>query len=127
VNVQREDTSGMKFYRPAGCEACRYTGFRGRTAVHEVVKMTEVLRRKVVDGASASEIKIEAMRYGMKPIRWDGWEKVKAGHTTLEEVLRVTVEDDFAPDEYEMVKSAEQSIPKVVESAAPASAPPADK
>ena len=108
VNVLREDTSAIKFFRPAGCESCRYTGFRGRTALVEMIKFNEPLRRIIVDGASANEIKREAMKHGMRPIRWDGWEKVKQGVTTIEEVLRVTMEDEFG-DEDQVAQMIQES------------------
>ncbi|MCB2154235.1 Flp pilus assembly complex ATPase component TadA [bacterium] len=109
VNVLREDTSGIKFFRPVGCEMCRYTGFRGRTALVEMVKFNEPLRRAIVDGASANEIKREATKNGMRPIRWDGWDKVKQGVSTIEEVLRVTMEDEFS-DEDQVAQLMENSV-----------------
>ncbi len=95
VNMTREDASKLTFYRQAGCENCRYTGYAGRTAIKEIVKVNEGVRRKIVAHASASEIKGDAMKRGMKPIRFDGWEKIRTGVTTPEEVLRVTMEDEF--------------------------------
>ncbi len=96
VNMTRENPKDIDFKRPAGCEACRYTGYAGRTAVIEMVKMNEAVRRKVVDSASASDIKSTAMKTaGMRPIRFDGWDKIKQGITTCDEVLRVTMEDEF--------------------------------
>jgi len=99
VNVTREPTDHLKLYRPVGCEACRYTGFRGRTAVIEMFRMSEALRRGVVNGMAANEIKRIALREGMEPIRNDGWKKVKSGRTTIEEVLHVTMEEAFAEEE----------------------------
>jgi len=64
-----------------------------------MVKINEGMRRTIVDGASANEIKREAVRNGMRPIRWDGWEKVKGGRTTMEEVIRVTMEDEFSAED----------------------------
>ncbi|MDK2971034.1 MAG: ral secretion pathway protein [Candidatus Sumerlaeota bacterium] len=110
VNVAREDTAKLTFYKPVGCEACRYTGFRGRTAVLEMVKVTEPIRRAIVNGASATEIKQEAIKGGMRPIRWDGWEKVKSGMTTIDEVLRVTMEDEFSAEEdVELIAKSEKA------------------
>jgi type II secretion system protein E len=111
VNVLREDTRDMKFYRPVGCETCRYTGFRGRTALHEMFKMTEDLRRIVVDGASANQIKSMAMKQGMRPIRWDGWDKIKKGATTIEEVLRVTMEDEFSKEDMNEMAEMKEAEP----------------
>ncbi len=113
VNMTREDASQFAFKRPAGCEACRYTGYAGRTAILEMVRMNESVRRKVVSNSSASEIKGVAMKQGMRPIRFDGWEKIKQGVTTPDEVLRVTMEDEFN-DEFD---------PQVVEDGAKEAAP----
>ncbi|MDX1973097.1 MAG: GspE/PulE family protein [Candidatus Sumerlaeia bacterium] len=99
INVLQEDTSSLTFYKPTGCEKCRYTGFRGRTALHEMMKMSEPIRRCIVEGASASVIKREAMKHGMRPIRWDGWDVIKQGITTIDEVMRATMEDEFSNEE----------------------------
>jgi len=98
VNVTREDSSSLSYYRPAGCESCRYTGFRGRTACLEMIKFNESLRRAIVEGAAANQLKKIAIQHGMRPIRFDGWAKVKDGRTTIEEVLKVTMEDEFNVD-----------------------------
>ncbi len=102
VNVTREDTAPLTFYRQAGCETCRYTGFRGRTACLEMAKINEVMRRGIVEGAASNHLKRIAIQYGMKPIRHDGWGKIKEGRTTVEEVLKVTMEDEFSVDESQM-------------------------
>ncbi len=95
LNMTREDPSNIQFMRPAGCESCRYTGYSGRTSIVEIVKMDEAVRRMVVNNSSASQVKATAMKHGMKPIRYAGWEKIKTGMTTCDEVLRVTMEDEF--------------------------------
>jgi type II secretion system protein E len=95
INVRRDDVSQVNFMRPLGCEKCRYTGYRGRTAVYEMVRVTEGLRRLIVDRTPANVLRQESIRHGMRPIRHDGWNKIKAGITTIDEVLRVTMEDEF--------------------------------
>jgi len=117
VNVLKEDTSDITFYRQSGCEKCRYTGFRGRTALHEVAKMSEPIRRSIVEGCSATEIKREAMKQGMRPIRWDGWDTVKSGITTIDEVLRVTMEDEFTNEDIrEVLEEAPDLLDKLSQS-----------
>jgi type II secretory ATPase GspE/PulE/Tfp pilus assembly ATPase PilB-like protein len=81
-------------YEPAGCEECRGTGFRGRTGVYELIVINDSLRPLIVARASANEIKATALREGMHTLRDDGWNKVLAGVTTIEEVLRVSEEDE---------------------------------
>jgi type IV pilus assembly protein PilB len=99
VNTPKDPLDGMKFYRGQGCESCRYTGFRGRTAIFEFVRITEEFRRLVVERVGANILKQQALRDGMTTLRHDGWRKVKAGLTTLDEVLRVTLEDEFEVDD----------------------------
>ncbi|MCX7717103.1 MAG: GspE/PulE family protein [Candidatus Sumerlaeaceae bacterium] len=95
LSGSRLDTEGAVFMRPVGCDSCRYTGFRGRTAIYEIIRMSEEIKRLVVDRQPANVIKKQALAEGMRPIREDGWLKVRAGLTTMDEVLRVTMEDEF--------------------------------
>ncbi|MGC8842186.1 MAG: GspE/PulE family protein, partial [Candidatus Sumerlaeaceae bacterium] len=95
LRVNKLDTADAQFMRPAGCEKCRYTGFRGRTAIYEIIKVTEDLKQMIVARRPSNEIKQAAIASGMRTIREDGWLKVRAGLTTIDEVLRVTMEDEF--------------------------------
>ncbi|MBP7274650.1 MAG: type II/IV secretion system protein [Kiritimatiellae bacterium] len=81
-------------YEPNGCEECRGTGFRGRTGIYEIMPLTDALRSLIVERAPANLIKAEAQRQGMRTLRDDGWNKVLTGTTTVEEVLRVSEEDE---------------------------------
>ncbi len=81
-------------HEAAGCEECRGTGFRGRTGIYEILAINESIRPLVVARASSATIKQEAIRRGMRTLREDGWTKVLKGVTTLEEVMRVTEEDE---------------------------------
>lgn len=101
LNGEMSQLDSLNIYRARGCESCRYTGFRGRTAIYEIVPVTESLRRMIVERRPATELRVEAIRNGMHPLRQDGWDKVKAGLTTIEEVLRVTQEDEAFDDEVE--------------------------
>jgi type II secretory ATPase GspE/PulE/Tfp pilus assembly ATPase PilB-like protein len=60
-----------------------------------MVRVNERFRRLVVDHTPANVLRQEAIKDGMRPIRHDGWTKIKAGITTIDEVLRVTMEDEF--------------------------------
>ena len=79
---------------PVGCEECRGTGYAGRTGIYEILVVTDAIRQMVVDRQSAADIKVHALEHGMHTLRMDGWRKVLAGTTTLEEVIRVTSEDE---------------------------------
>jgi type IV pilus assembly protein PilB len=80
-----------KLHRAVGCTACSSTGYKSRLALHEVMVVTEQIEKLVVDHASSEEIKRVAIAQGMISLRDDGMEKVKQGHTSIEEVLRVVV------------------------------------
>ena len=73
-----------------GCEHCRGTGFKGRTGVHELMVLDDVLRRAIIDGQDANALHALAAQRGMLSLYEDGLRKVAAGLTTLEEVLRIT-------------------------------------
>jgi len=76
-------------YRPVGCSACSRTGYRGRMAIHEVMRVTEEIERHAVARSSAAEIGRTAREQGMITLRDDGWTKVLLGLTSIEEILRV--------------------------------------
>jgi len=78
-----------ELFRPVGCVACSRTGYRGRVALHEVMRVTEEVERLAVARASAAEIGALARQQGMITLRDDGWQKVVLGHTSVEEILRV--------------------------------------
>ncbi len=80
-------------YEPSTCEACRMTGFRGRGGIFEVLHVTEAIESLVVARSSAHDIKMKGIEQGMVTLRDDGWQKVLDGFTTIEEVLRVTEEN----------------------------------
>jgi type II secretory ATPase GspE/PulE/Tfp pilus assembly ATPase PilB-like protein len=72
-----------------GCTFCRGTGFDGRLGLFELLPMTDAIRDAVTQRASRSALRAHAVAAGMVPLRNDGWLKVQAGLTTVEEVLRV--------------------------------------
>jgi general secretion pathway protein E len=73
-----------------GCAACRGTGFRGRTGLFELLVLTDQLRETIVGEPARGQMEAIARAGGMLSLRTDGWAKVRAGLTTIEEVLRVT-------------------------------------
>jgi type II secretory ATPase GspE/PulE/Tfp pilus assembly ATPase PilB-like protein len=94
IGFPAQDIGRVKFFRGRGCEDCRFTGFKGRSAIYEILVMSEALRPMVIERASSTAIKQAAVARGMKTLRDDGWDKVKLGLTTVEEVARVTQEDE---------------------------------
>ena len=97
-NAQEQELLGLVaanpqiIYRPGGCEACNQTGYRGRTGIHELLLVDEAVREAI--HAGVGEMQVERLLRAHTPsIRHDGLDKVLAGITSLEEVLRVTRED----------------------------------
>jgi general secretion pathway protein E/type IV pilus assembly protein PilB len=85
---------GFKYYKGAGCENCRQTGYRGRAAIYEICVLTEGMRRLIISKATGSDLKHRATLDGMETLRQDGWRRVGLGQTTVEEVVRVTQSDE---------------------------------
>jgi len=89
----KEDVSNLTIYEGKGCESCKFTGYRGRTGIYEFLVMNEEIRDLIIHRSSSDQIKKKALELGMHTLRMDGWERVKKGITTLDEVIRVTKED----------------------------------
>jgi len=86
------DSSTMpsEFTHGRGCSACRGTGYRGRVGIFELLCLDDALRDAINRRASRAEFRVLAEQAGMRGLRHDGWAKVRAGVTTVDEVLRVT-------------------------------------
>ncbi len=90
---------GMQIYGPKGCDACRSTGYQGRTALYEICPVGDQLQDLIQRKASAKLLKQAAVDQGMIPLRSYGWKRVIEGMTSVEEVLRVTAAELDALDE----------------------------
>ena len=90
IGFPQEEIDSAKFWHGAGCEECRQLGYQGRTGIYEILIVKESIRPLIMNRAPASTIAQRAIEDGMRTLRVDGWKKVKAGMTTIEEVLRVT-------------------------------------
>ena len=75
--------------RSNGCDKCRGSGFFGRVGIFELLTISDALRKLIVKKASASVIRTQAVKEGMRGLREDGCAKIREGLTTLPEVLRV--------------------------------------
>ncbi len=81
--------------KAVGCPECRNRGYSGRIALFEVVVMNDELRDMAYRELPTTEIRKVARKYGMRTLREDGWLKVVAGITTVEEVRRSTAEEEY--------------------------------
>jgi type II secretion system protein E len=95
LGVSRLDLSRVKIYEGRGCEACKFTGYKERTAIYEILVMSEAIRELVLGRASADQIKKKALEEEMRTLRQDGWEKIMMGVTTPSEVIRVTQQEEL--------------------------------
>ncbi len=91
IGVPPDQVKDIKLYKGKGCGTCNGTGYKGRVGLYEVMEISEGIRDLVMVGATAVEIKRKAREEGMLTLRESGLEKIKAGITTIEEVLRETV------------------------------------
>jgi type IV pilus assembly protein PilB len=93
LGVSPEEIQGFSCSKGTGCSMCSSTGYKGRVALYEVMPIKEEIRELILQGASANEIKKEAIRLGMQTLRQSALTKLREGITTVEEVLKSTVED----------------------------------
>ena len=93
LGVPPDEVKSFPVYKGKGCSLCNNTGYKGRVGLYEVMPMKEEVKELVLSRASTSEVKKEAIRLGMKTLRQSGIAKIKEGVTTVEEVLRSTIED----------------------------------
>ena len=94
IGFTLQAVQGRPFYRPGpGCETCHGKGYRGRSGIHELLVFTDSTRALVMQRADAAAIRRAAVASGMPTLRDDGAERVLAGLTTVEEVVRVTQEE----------------------------------
>lgn len=82
----------QQFYQPVGCLECRNTGYMGRAGVYEIMALSDKLTRQITDRCELEQLRLDAYKEGMKSLRLNGAQKVAAGLTTVEEILRVTPE-----------------------------------
>jgi general secretion pathway protein E len=92
VGIVPEQLEGGMVYRGKGCPACSETGYRGRTAIYEILIVSDAIRHLILKKDDSTSICRQAFEEGMKTLRDDGAQEVIAGVTTLEEVARVTQE-----------------------------------
>ena len=90
IGIDQDILTGRTIYQKKGCPSCKHTGYRGRTAIFEIMAMDEPLRRLILKTSDSNSINDLAMQRGMINLVQDGANKVLSGITTVEEVLRVT-------------------------------------
>ena len=90
IGFTPQEAKTLTCYRGKGCMACSDTGYRGRTALYEVMLLNEEIQEAILKGASTAELRELARKQGMKTLRESGLEKIREGVTSFDEVARVT-------------------------------------
>ena len=90
----KNELKGLQPMKPTGCDACNRSGYKGRTALFEVMKIDDEIRSMILTRAQSRDIKRKAIEKGMMTLRRSGLIKIKNGITSVEEVLRETVRDE---------------------------------
>ncbi|HVH30440.1 MAG TPA: type IV-A pilus assembly ATPase PilB [bacterium] len=93
LGLKPEQGEEILFYRGKGCDRCKGSGYKGRYGIFELMPMSESIREQVLKGASADQIRQQAIAEGMKTLADDGILKVLEGATTIDELLRVVYVD----------------------------------
>jgi type IV pilus assembly protein PilB len=93
--LRPEDVKDREFFRNVGCDACNHTGYRGRTAIHELLDMSDQIREMIIERRPGSEIRRQAEKEGLSSLRESAIKKVFAGQTTLYEINRVTFVEEI--------------------------------
>ncbi|TVR43845.1 MAG: pilus assembly protein PilB [Planctomycetota bacterium] len=91
LGIKPEQVAGQRFFYGKGCEECKGTGYRGRTAIFEILEITPQMRELILEKASSAKMRAAAERSGMVSLRQAGIQKVFAGVSTIEEVVRETL------------------------------------
>ena len=92
IGFSAEDAARVVPRRGVGCESCNDTGYKGRVGLYEVMPITDELREMILLGASTLELRRKAIEHGLLPLRASGLRKIAAGQTSVEEVLKETVQ-----------------------------------
>jgi type IV pilus assembly protein PilB len=94
--LKPEEHGAQAFYMSVGCDACNHTGYRGRTAIHELLDLSDNIREMIVERRPGSEVRRAAEREGLSSLRESALKKVFDGISTLHEINRVTFVEEIS-------------------------------
>lgn len=95
LNLRPADVRGKRFYYGPGCDSCNNTGYKGRLGIFELLIMDDEIREIIMGQGSTQAIRGAAIRKGMRPLRESGLLTVYDGDTTIEEVVRETLQAEI--------------------------------
>ena len=93
IDFPKSKIKSTKFHRGIPHRSNHNTGYKGRTAIHEIMEIDSTIKKLIFDGADQTDIKAAAMKNGMTPLRDAGIEKIINGTSSIDEIIRATVED----------------------------------
>ena len=94
LQLRSADIEGRTFFRGRGCEACNHSGYRGRRAIFEIMKLDDTIRELIMAEASTNVLREEAKKRGMRTLRESGLLTIFEGQSTIDEVVRETIMDE---------------------------------
>ena len=94
LDLTPEDVSGRTFFRGRGCQNCHGSGYKGRSALFEIMTVDDTMRDLIMNSASTSVMRDEARRRGMRTLRESGLLTIYEGLTTIDEVVRETIQEE---------------------------------
>ena len=94
LNLTPDMVSGRTFFRGAGCEYCRHTGYSGRMALYEFMLLNDELRELIMTNSSTNVLRESARKHGMRTLREVGLMAIYDGQTTIDEVVAQTIAED---------------------------------
>ena len=108
-SLHLDQDEDITIYKASGCDHCNQTGYYGRMAIYEILILNDALRAAILEKPRSDYIKKIAMREGMKTLRQSGWQCVLDGCTTPDEVINVTVKDEYLEEKTTQVAVAEEA------------------
>jgi type IV pilus assembly protein PilB len=94
LSLRPADVQGRTFFRGRGCDHCNRTGYRGRLAIFEIMRMDDPMRELIMQQGSTAVLRAEARRRGMRTLRESGLLAIFEGQTTIDEVVRETIAEE---------------------------------
>jgi type IV pilus assembly protein PilB len=93
LGIHSQDCHPLSFFKGTGCPTCSHSGFKGRLAIYEIMRINEHIKHCILRELSSTDLKKEAVQSGMSTLRNSAITKMKQGLTTAEEVIRITREN----------------------------------
>ena len=95
INLRPADVRGKRFCYGTGCDTCNNTGYRGRMGIFEILRLDDEIREIIIGQGSTQAIRSAAVRKGMRTLRESGLLAIYDGETTIEEVVRETLQAEI--------------------------------